>query len=72
MDCAVIERIHLYNKEKGNRGFDSVRGVFLEGKPVYEVSGIMEKTHVPLCIVNPNCIKGYFKVLEPDKEWNMV
>lgn len=72
LDCAVIERIHLYNKETGKRGFDSVRGIFLEGNPVYEESGIMEKTHVQLCIVNPNCIKGYFKVLEPDKEWNMV
>ena len=72
LDCAVIERIHQYNKEKGNKGFDSVRGIFLEGNPVYEESGIMEKTHVQLCIVNPNCIKGYFKPLIPDDKWPIV
>ena len=67
LDCAVIQRIHQYNKEQGKRPFDSVRGVFLEGKPIYENAGIMEKTHVQLCIINPNCIKGYFKPLLPDK-----
>lgn len=72
LDCAVIQRIHQYNKESERRGFDSVRGVFLEGGPVYENAGIMEKTHVQLCIVNPNCIKGYFKPLAPDKDWKMV
>lgn len=72
LDCAVIQRIHQYNKEQGKRSFDSVRGIFLEGNPVYEHSGIMEKTHVQLCIVNPNCIKGYFKPLIPDTNWEVV
>ena len=71
-DCAVIERIHQYNRENGERPYDSVRGVFVEGNPVYEDSGIMEKTHTQLCIINPNCIKGYFSPLLPDREWNMV
>lgn len=74
LDCAVIERIHQYNRETGDetRNFDSVRGVFIEGNPVYNESGIMEKTHVQLCIVNPNCIKGYFKPLIPDTKWKFV
>lgn len=72
LDCAVIQRIHQYNRENKKRGFDSVRGVFLEGKPVYEKAGIMEKTHVQLCVVNPNCIKGYFKPLMPQENWDMV
>lgn len=72
LDCAVIERIHQYNRENGVRPYDSVRGVFIEGKPVYEDSGIMEKTHTQLCIINPNCIKGYFKPLTPEKQWNIV
>ena len=71
-DCAVIQRIHQYNKEKQKRSFDSVRGIFLEGNPVYENSGIKEKTHVQLCVVNPNCIKGYFKPSIPNKEWAVV
>lgn len=72
LDCAVIERIHQYNKDMGKRSYDSVRGIFIEGNPVYKESGIMEKTHVQLCIINPNCIKGYFKPLEPVKGWSVV
>lgn len=72
LDCAVIQRIHQYNREQGKRSYDSVRGIFVEGKPVYSNSGIMEKTHVQLCIINPNCIKGYFKPLIPDSKWSMV
>lgn len=72
LDCAVIERIHQYNREQGIRPYDSVRGVFTEGSPVYENSGIMGKTHTQLCIINPNCIKGYFSPLTPDGNWNIV
>lgn len=72
LDCAVIQRIHQLNKEMKRRDFDSVRGIFLEGKPVYKDSGIMEKNHVQLCIVNPNCIKGYFSPLTPDENWTIV
>ena len=72
LDCAVIERIHQYNRENNVRAYDSVRGVFIEGNPVYEDSGIMEKTHTQLCIINPNCIKGYFMPLAPDTDWNIV
>lgn len=72
LDCAVIERIHQYNKKNSKRSYDSVRGIFIEGKPVYDKSGIMEKTHVQICIRNPNCIKGYFKPLIPDEGWERV
>ena len=72
LDCAVIERIHQYNRETKERAYDSVRGVFVEGSPVYEDSGIMEKTHTQLCIIYPNCINGYFNPLTPDPNWNMV
>ena len=72
LDCAVIERIHQYNKDTGEKPYDSVRGIFIEGKPVYNESGIMEKTHVQLCIINPNCIKGYFSPLAPNPAWSIV
>ena len=72
LDCAVIERIHQLNREMGKKPYDSVRGVFIEGSPVYKDSGIMEKTHTQLCIRNPNCIKGYFKPLIPDSSWSLV
>lgn len=60
LDCAVIEQLHDINKEMGNEEYDSVRGVFIEGEPIYENSGIFEKTHTQICIRNNNCIKGYF------------
>lgn len=72
LDCAVVQRIHQLNKELSKKDYDSVRGVFIEGEPAYDGSGFMEKTHIQLCIVNPNCIKGYFKPLIINKEYNIV
>lgn len=71
LDCAVIQAIHRFNKETGNRQFDSVRGIFVEGKPAYPGSEIRVKTHVQLCIVNPNCIKGYFRPMEQHPEYDL-
>jgi hypothetical protein len=66
LDCAVIQRIHQYNKENSKNAFESIRGVFVEGDSIYPNSGFKEKTHIQLCIVNPNCIKGYFSPLIKD------
>lgn len=62
LDCAVIEKIHSItnNPRYGLKPYDSVRGLFIEGNEVYPGSGFREKTHVQICVVNPNCIKGYF------------
>lgn len=65
LDCAVIEQVHYLNLLTGDEPFDSVRGVFVEGKPAFEGSSIAEKTHVQICVVNPNCIKGYFAPVTP-------
>lgn len=67
LDCAVIEYLHSLNDKNGEACFDSVRGVFIEGKPIYENSGIFEKTHIQICVKNPNCIKGYFRPLKQSK-----
>lgn len=60
LDCAVIQQIHDYNRENNLPEYDSVRGIFLEGDTAYPGSCFREKTHVQICIINPNCIKGYF------------
>jgi len=65
LDCAVIESMHEYHESREDKPYDSVRGVFPEGKPVFEDSGIRDKDHIQICIRNPNCIKGYFRVLPP-------
>ena len=70
LDCAVIQTIHEYNRSsKDEMDFDSVRGVFIEGGEIYESSGFREKTHIQVCVVNPNCIKGYFAPRELIKEF---
>ncbi|HTI10835.1 MAG TPA: hypothetical protein VL832_19830 [Puia sp.] len=78
LDCAVIEFMHgkiLYNIQNDldndrysiHKTFDSTRGVFTEGGPVFPGAGILEKSHIQICIRNPNCIKGFFL---PRKETN--
>lgn len=69
LDCAVIQQIHDYNRQTRQEEFDSVRGIFTEGEAPYPGSAFKEKTHVQLCIVNPNCIKGYFSPMKPDKNY---
>lgn len=71
LDCAVIQRIHVYNKQNNIAIFDSVRAPFIEGNEVYPGSGFKEKSHIQICIVNPNCIKGYFDPLEKDAKFEM-
>lgn len=65
LDCAVIERLHKIEKEAG-RSFETVRGVFREGKAIYNSSGFFAKTHIQICVRSPACIKGVFRVA-PDQ-----
>jgi hypothetical protein len=66
LDCSVINRIHTLNDEIGREPFDSVRGIFTEGKPIYPGAGFRSKTHVQLCIRSVKCIKGYFAPLNDE------
>ena len=71
LDCAVIEMVHGLNKENSKKQFDSVRGLFIEGKELYPNAGFNEKNHIQICVRNPNCIKGYFCPLKPICEYSM-
>lgn len=64
LDCAVIETVHTLVKSSNHREYDSVRGVFWEGKELYPNADFREKDHIQICIRNINCIKGYFLPLE--------
>lgn len=59
LDCAVIQSLHK-SLDKKKKYYDSVRGMFTEGKELYPKAGFHKKDHLQLCIRNPNCIKGYF------------
>lgn len=60
LDCAVIEYMHKYLEFEKQVPFDSVRAAFIEGDPIYPNAGFNKKTHIQICIINPNCIKGVF------------
>ncbi|GJE60900.1 hypothetical protein MPOCJGCO_3019 [Methylobacterium trifolii] len=64
LDRAVIERVHAIVEANG-AAIDTVRGVFVEGKPIYPGSGFDAKTHIQIAVRNPRCIKGVFRV--PDE-----
>jgi hypothetical protein len=60
LDCAVIEFLHQSRVDLALKPYDSVKGVFQEGKELYPNAGFKEKNHIQICIRNPNCIKGFF------------
>lgn len=62
LDCAVINHIHTTMSESNLQEFDTVRGVFVEGERLYENSGFYRKTHIQICVRNPLCIKGVFRL----------
>lgn len=69
LDCAVIENLHLERINNNLKPFDSVRGTFVEGNPLYKNAGFHDKNHIQICIRNPNCIKGYFIPRNADNKW---
>jgi hypothetical protein len=62
LDCAVIQTLHEIRRTSGQLPIDTVRGVFIEGNKIYASSGFYEKTHIQICVCNPDCIKGVFRV----------
>lgn len=72
LDCAVIEYTHKFLEEKDQNSFDSVRATFIEGDPIYPSAGFYDKTHIQICIINPNCIKGVFLPRKRNRSFNTV
>jgi len=72
LDCAVIESIHQFNRDKKIEEFDSVRGVFFEGEELYPNAGFKKDNHIQIAIRNPNCIKGFFAPRTLDKSYRKI
>lgn len=62
LDCAVIQVLHQIRAKSGQDPLDTVRGVFIEGARIYNNAGFFQKTHTQICVCNPDCIKGVFRV----------
>jgi hypothetical protein len=66
LDCAVINFLHRIRLGK-SEPFDSVRGPFMEGTPLFLGSKIHSKTHLQWCVCNPKkSILGYFRPKRPN------
>lgn len=61
LDCAVLNHLVVSNPN----GFDTVRGLFVEGKRVYPGAEIYEKTHAEIAVRNTACIRGIFLPIAP-------
>ena len=62
LDCAVINFLHDTLKDDGAAPFDTVKGIFTEGAPLYPGSGFHAKTHVQVCVRTTACVRGVFRV----------
>jgi hypothetical protein len=59
-DCAVIDyTLHSLSQAEGIT-YQTVRGVFLEGKPAFPGSKIALKSHIQVAVRDPACIVGIF------------
>lgn len=65
-DCAVMKVLHALRDAKEKPKYDTVRAAFIEGDPLYEGAGFNEKNHIQICVVQPTCIKGFFRL----PKWN--
>jgi hypothetical protein len=61
LDCAVLNALHSLRKENGQLDYDTVRGPFLEGDPIYPGAGFRSHSHIQICVRNSACIKGFFR-----------
>ncbi len=63
LDCAVIQFLHTVQEETKLQPYDTVKGMFKEGEPLYDGAGFLDKTHIQICVRNHESIKGYFRPL---------
>jgi len=68
MDIKHVKNLHSIVIASGKLPYDSARGVFIEGSPIYTNAGFSEKTHIQICIRNANCIKGFF-IPREEQQW---
>ncbi len=73
LDCAVIKHLHENIEAEATkaadegrtplvRPFDSVRGLFTEGKALYPGGGFRAFTHAQIAVRDERCIKGVFRL----------
>ncbi len=66
LDCLVMNTLHAIRDASGQQAYDSVRGPFLEGEPIYEGAGFRSQSHIQICVRTTGGIKGYFRPIALD------
>ncbi len=61
LDCAIMNHLHSLREDSGEPPYDTVRGFFNEGQPVYPTAGLRTLDHVQICIRNTRGITGFFR-----------
>ncbi|HEV8083655.1 MAG TPA: hypothetical protein VGP55_10655 [Chitinophagaceae bacterium] len=69
LDCKVIQYIHQSNKQEGIKPYDTIRCAFPEGDEAYPGASITSRLHIQICVLNKECIQGFFLPL-PHKKFN--
>ncbi len=60
LDCAVFNA-YFSSEDDFGRHYDTVRGCFREGDPVYPGASIHAESHIQIAVRNPACILGVFR-----------
>ena len=64
LDCAVTNFLHRLREDNDLPAYDTVRGLFWEGAPIYEGAGVREFNHIQICVRDLSCILGYFRPIQ--------
>ncbi len=67
LDCKVIQYIHQSNKQEGIKPYDTIRCAFPEGDEAYPGASITARLHIQICVLNKECIQGFFLPLPHEK-----
>lgn len=59
LDCLVINEC-MGHLDQQNILYDTVRGAFVEGIPIYPGAGFFAETHIQLAVRNSTCLLGVF------------
>jgi hypothetical protein len=60
LDCLVINACIDELRQRGTE-YDTVRGAFLEGAPVYPTAAFSRESHIQIAVRNSACILGVFR-----------
>lgn len=56
LDCFVIETVDFLRRVKKLPRYDTVKGMFEDGQPVFPGAAVKDKTHIQMAVRNHNCL----------------